>query len=305
MKDYFRLQTKLIYRRLVAFGLPTYLILALLPLVFVALSDYLFSVTEYASFIYCFSALIFVSKLSETNRNDFLKSIYNRQNYLIIRASENLLLAAPFLIFLLYKASYLVCTSLIVLVIAVASINFNTKLNFTFPTPFSKKPFEFSVGFRKSFFMFPLAYVLTTISIYVGNFNLGIFSLVLICFTCMSYYSIPENEYFVWNHNLSAKQFLFNKTKSGLINFTLLSLPTIAALCIFFYSDALILLAIFILSLVYLSTIILAKYSDFPHEMNVSHGILIGISFMLPPILIMTIPRFYNEAESKLKRILE
>ena len=50
---------------------------------------------------------------------------------------------------------------------------FQTNFNLTIPTPFSKKPFEFSTGFRRSFFMFPIAYILTFIAIRVDNFNLA------------------------------------------------------------------------------------------------------------------------------------
>jgi hypothetical protein len=77
--------------------------------------------------------------------------------------------------------------------------NFSTNVNVTVLTPFSKKPFEFTAGFRKTFYVFLIAYVLTYIQVSVGNFNLGVFSVLLIGITCFSYYSKVENDYFVRN----------------------------------------------------------------------------------------------------------
>jgi hypothetical protein len=182
--------------------------------------------------------------------------------------------------------------------------NFSTNLNVTIPTPFSKKPFEFTVGFRKTFYVFPIAYFLAYISISVGNFNLGVFSMLLIGLTCFSFYSKIENDYFVWNYNLSSKEFLIEKTKTCLIFFTLLSLPIIIALSISFFKEIDILIVFLLLCYAYLTTIIFAKYSSFPNEMNMSQGILIAISFMFPPILLIFIPLFYSQSIKKLNTVL-
>ena len=182
--------------------------------------------------------------------------------------------------------------------------NFSTNLNVTIPTPFSKNPFEFTVGFRKTFYVFPIAYFLTYISVTVGNFNLGVFSMLLIGITCFSYYSKTENEYFVWNYKLSSKEFLIEKTKTCLIYFTTLSLPVIIALSISFFREIDILIIFILLCYAYLTAIVLAKYSSFPNEMNMSQGILIAISFMFPPILLVFIPIFYSQSVKKLNTVL-
>ena len=52
------------------------------------------------------------------------------------------------------------------------AILFRTSLNFSMPTPFSKNPFEFTTGFRRTLLIFPLAYALTVIAINVDNLNL-------------------------------------------------------------------------------------------------------------------------------------
>ena len=75
------------------------------------------------------------------------------------------------------------------------------------PTPFSKNPFEFTTGFRRTLLIFPLAYALTVIAINVDNLNLGIFSILLIFLIVLSFYSKPEEEYYVWVHADTPKSF--------------------------------------------------------------------------------------------------
>ena len=237
MKEYFLLQFKMLNRKMIDFGLPLLIGYALLPFVFVLLSNYLFEKTEFANYAYGLFALSFVLKLSEPKRNDFLKSIFNKHNYKKLRILENIIYCLPFTLFLIYKKQFVFSIILNLFVIITTLFNFSTNLNVTIPTPFSKKPFEFTVGFRKTFYVFPIAYFLTYISVSVGNFNLGIFSMLLIGITCFSYYSKTENEYFVWNYNLSSKEFLLEKMKTCLTYFSILSLPIIITLGISFFNQ--------------------------------------------------------------------
>ncbi len=289
---------------MIDFGLPLLIGYTLLPFLFILLSNYLFEKTEFANYIFGLLALSFVSKLSEPKRNDFLKSIFNKKKYRNLRLVENIIYCMPFTLFLVYKKQFVFSIILNLLVVIITLFNFNTNVNVTIPTPFSKKPFEFTVGFRKTFYVFPIAYFLTYVSISVGSFNIGVFSMLLIGIICFSYYSKIENEYFIWNFNLSPKEFLLEKTKTCLLFFTLLTLPIIIALSISFFNQIDILIVFLLLSYVYLTTIIFAKYSTFPYEMNMSQGILIAISFMFPPMLFIFIPLFYLQSIKKLNTIL-
>ena len=289
---------------MIDFGLPLLIGYTLLPFVFVLLSNYLFEKTEFANYVYGLFALIFISKLSEPKRNDFLKSIFNTYNYKKLRIVENIIYCLPFTLFLIYKKQFVFSITLNLFVICTMLFNFSTNLNAVIPTPFSKKPFEFTAGFRKSFYIFPIAYFLTYISVSVGNFNLGIFSMLLIGIICFSYYSKIENDYFVWNYNLSPKEFLIEKTKTCLLFFTFLILPIIITLGFSFISQIDILIVFILLCYAYLITIIFAKYSSFPNDMSISQGILIGLSLVFPPILILFIPLFYSQSIKKLNTIL-
>lgn len=304
MKEYFQLQFKILNRKMIDFGLPPLIGYTLLPFVFILLSNYLFKNTEFANYIYGLIALSFLSKLNEPKRNDFLKSIFNKDKYIKLRAIENIIYCLPFTLFLIYKKQYLFVIILNLLVILITLFNFSTNTNVTIPTPFSKKPFEFTVGFRKTFYIFPVAYFLTYIAVSIGNFNLGVFSMLLIGITCFTYYSKIENEYFVWSYNVSPKEFLLEKTKTGLLFFSLLSIPIVVALGFSFINQIDILIVFIVLCYAYLTAIIFAKYSSFPNEMNISNGILIAISFMFPPMLIVCIPFFYSKSIKKLNSVL-
>lgn len=290
---------------MIDFGLPLLIGYTLLPFVFILISNYIFEKTEFANYIYVLISFSFVSKLSEPKRNNFLKSIFNKKKYRNLRVLENIIYCMPFTLFLVYKKQVVFSIILNLMVIIITLFNFSTNINVTIPTPFSKKPFEFTVGFRNTFYVFPIAYFLTYISISVGNFNLGVFSMLLIGILCFSYYSKIENEYFVWNFNLSSKEFLFEKTKTCLIYFTLLTLPIIIALSISFFNEIDVLIVFFLLCCAYLSAIIFAKYSAFPYEMNMSQGLLIAISFMFPPMLFIIIPLFYSQSIKKLSTVLK
>lgn len=305
MLDYFHLQFKILNRKIIEFGLPLLVVYPLILIVFISISNFLFSKTQFAVHIYGLIALVFLSKQSEPKRNDFLKLIFSKKNYLKLRCIENLLYSTPFLAFLIYKGLFDYMIVLILLTIFLTFINFSTNINFTIPTPFSKNPFEFSVGFRKTFYMFPIAYVLMCISVSVGNFNLGVFSMLLVGLVCMFYYSKPENECYVWNSNLSSKEFLIKKTKSCLINFTLLSLPILVTLSIFFLNEVDLLILIYLTCVAYLIVMIVAKYSAYPNDINISQGVLITLCFTFPPMLIVMIPLFYSQSIKKLNKILE
>jgi hypothetical protein len=205
---------------------------------------------------------------------------------------ENLAYGLPSTLFLIYKEQFVFSIPLNLLVMIMTLFNFSTNVNVTVLTPFSKKPFEFTAGFRKTFYVFLIAYALTYIQVSVGNFNLGVFSVLLIGITCFSYYSKVENDYFVRNYNLSSKEFLVEKIKMCFINFLLLSLPIVITLDFLFFNQIDILIVFIPLSFAYLTTISFIKYSFFPDEMNFSHLILIVTSLIFPPILLIFISFF-------------
>ncbi len=305
MTFYFLLQFKMLNRRLADFGLPPMIAYFLFPIAFVVLSNHLFSKIEFATYIYTTIAMGLSLKLSDRKRNTFLKSSFNNKDYLKLRMLENITLSLPFIGFLIYKQEFIPVMVNVIIAIALTFVNFNIGFNHTIPTPFHKRPFEFAVGFRKTYFIFPIAYVLMAIAIYVANFNLGIASMLLVFLVSISYYSKLENEYYIWNYNLTAQAFLSRKIKTGIYNVSLLSIPIVIPLSFYFYDHFLLLALFFLLGQIYLIAVILAKYSSYPNAMHLPQGILIALSFVFPPILVAILPYFYFQSTKNLNSILK
>lgn len=304
MQAYFKIQFALMNRKIIDFGCPLIIAYPLFIATFILLSNTLYAKTDFANYIMLIFALSLATKRSEPKRNEFLKSVFNRKNYICLRVTENIICCLPFTLYLAYEKQFLFILILNLLLVFAALLKLGSRLHVTIPTPFGKKPFEFTIGFRNTFYIFPMAYFLTYVSITVNNFNLGIFSLLLIGITCLSYYAKVERHYLVWNFNVSPKAFLFEKIKIGFAYFTFLSVPIVLALGISFFSKIDILLVFFLFCYAYLSAIVFAKYASFPNKIDMQQGIFIALSIVYPYTMVIIIPFLYVQAIKKLKPIL-
>jgi len=304
MRYYFTLQFRMLNRNLTDFGLHPVVGYALIVVTYAALSEYLFFKTEYAIHIYCFAALSIVLNLSNTSRNAFLKSCFNSKDYYLVRIIENTLVVLPFIVFLLFRLWLLPATILYITAVSLVIFNFSNNLSFTIPTPFYKKPFEFIVGFRNTFYLLFFAYFLAIMSVLSGNFNLGIFSLLVVAFICLTFYTTPEGDFYVWIFTLSPAKFLLHKIKTAMLFCTILCLPVLMALCLFYPTYIGVVLVFQGLSFLYLLTVILARYSAYPNKMNLPQVLLIAFSVSFPPLLLGVIPYFYIQSTRKLNEIL-
>jgi hypothetical protein len=304
MKDYFKLQYALTNRKIKEAGLNPLFGYLLVLTAFVLLSEYIFQKTAFAKYLVILACLSLQFKLSEKNRTDFLRSTFGDPLNMRIRSIENLIVCMPFVSILLYKSFLIEACILLLCSIILARFSFHSNFNLTIPTPFSKKPFEFSTGFRKTFFIFPIAYGLTVVAFNVDNLNLGIFAFLLIFVVALSYYHKPEQEYYVWIYAETPKEFLKNKVFNASINASLASAPIIISLLLFYPSEFELILIFFLIALLFLCTVILAKYSAYPDEMNIPEGIVIALSLYFPPLLLAIIPFYYSKSIKKLKYLL-
>jgi hypothetical protein len=304
MKDYFYLQYIMTNRKIKEAGLPPLLGYLFVLIAFVLLSAYVFQKTDFAKYLVILISLSTLFKLSENTRADFLLSTFGDKIKIQIRILENTILCLPFVLLLLYKSVFLEASMLFLCSLLLSLFTLQSAFHFTIPTPFSKNPFEFSTGFRRSFFLFPIAYALTFMAIKVDNFNLGLFSMLLIFLIAMSYYPTPENEFFVWVHADSPRSFLKKKMMVALSYVMLLASPILISLLIFYpleFEKTLLLLLIGILLLL---TIILAKYTAYPTEINFPEVIKIALCLFFPPLFVVMIPYLYFKAVANLKYIL-
>ena len=305
MKEYFALQFTMINRRLRDAGVEPIFAYFILTIGFYLLSTYLFKKTEFAVYIYPFLYINFVGRLSETRRCEFLTICFGENHFKKIRIAENLIYTIPFISFLLYKQLIIPIVFILLISIILALLNFRTKFNYTIYTPFSKRPFEFTTGYRSTFPLFIIAYVLVIIAVNVNNFNLGIFSLMFVFGLSLSFYLPTENEYFVWNYSLNPRNFLINKIKTALLYSSALAIPIVVLLSFYFQQSIGLLFIFMLIGWGWIICTIVTKYSSYPNEINIPNGILLALCLTLPPMLIILTPIFFYKAEKRLKNILK
>ncbi len=304
VQEYFKLQFRMVNRTFRDAGILPIFAYPLLIAGFIAVSVYLFGKIDFAEYFYLFIACFFVFKLSEERRNDFLKTCFG-DGFRKIRIAENLICSLPFAVFLCFEGFFISTLILFTLAIFLAFAEFRRTLNFTIPTPFYKKPFEFTVGFRKTFYLFLAACLLTLKAVSVNNFNLGIILLMFSFVIMMNYYAKPENEYYVWSYSLTARHFLFEKSKTALLFSTVLSLPIILILGVSFSHNIHILLLFLAIGYISLIAMIVTKYSAYPHEINLHQGFSLAIGIISPPLLIVIIPYFFMRSTKRLRHLLK
>ncbi|NCU32613.1 MAG: ABC transporter permease [Candidatus Moranbacteria bacterium] len=217
---------------------------------------------------------------------------------------ENVFVSIPFIAILIIKNATLESSLLLVGTIVLASFSFKTAFHIMIPTPFSNHSFEFTVGFRKSFLIFIFAYTLAIIAISVDNLNLGVFAMLLVYLTALSYYAKPENEFYVWVHADTPKSFIYKKLKVAARNVFILNLPILMGLLIFYPNEFSLIILFYFIGQFFLWTLILAKYSAYPQEISLPEGFLLAFSIYFPPLLIALMPFFYSKSINKLKMIL-
>ncbi len=286
-------------------GVHPFIASVLGAVVFVLLSAYLFFKTEYANWLYLLFAAIAIFRLGEHNRVRLLSVLFPRKAYLKVRLLENLAVALPFVLYLFYAAEHLVALlvgCVAILSVLIQRVALNSRV---IPTPFGKTPFENIVGFRKTYILIGVIYFVLIKAIQVGNFNLGVSTLGAVFFLMMSFQAKPEPLHYAWIFSDSAKAFILRKLKYSAICASLLALPTLIALCIFFPERTFVSFGVFTAGQIFLLSMVLAKYSAYPNEMSVPQGLLYALSLWFPPMLAVVCVLFYRKAKRNLKPILE
>ncbi len=292
-------------RRLVDFGLPPYIGYALSLLAFIGFCVYIFLKTAFAPYILIGLGLSFLLQLSESGRNNALKSYFPKEDFVKLRLMENAIVALPFLVVLVFNLAILSAIAFLLAALGMIFFKFENKLNLTIPTPFSKRPFEFTVGFRSTFPLILFTYFLGVMAVIADNFNLAVFSQVTVIAICLSYYGKPEDAFYVWTFSESPKSFLLRKIKTAILQSSMLAIPIVVLMLIFFPEQAILIAAFQVVGFLYLATLILAKYSAFPQGINLPQSVMLAVSFLFIPVLPVFTAYFYNEAKGRLKILLD
>jgi hypothetical protein len=305
MKQYLQLQYKLLLRQFKDFGIEPTLGAILVLISFILFSLSIFVKLPYAPYFYALVPFSFITILAAKNRNDFLKIAYPKNEYIKIRVVENILLIIPFIIFLLFKQCFLVALLLPICTTLFVFIKTNNNFNPVIPTPFYKNPFEFIVGFRKSFFVIVAAYFIAFMAIKVNNVGLGYAVIILLCFVCSSFYSKPEPAFYVWQSSRNPKTFIHQKMALASLHFSLLLLPIVIVFCFRFPSSISNVLLIFFAGLFFVLTSLLSKYASFPQALSPTKAMALMFTAWFPPLLIVFTYVFYFQSIKSLQTILK
>ncbi|MFD2565209.1 hypothetical protein [Aquimarina rubra] len=234
-----------------------------------------------------------------------MKQHFSTASYRRIIVFNNVLKITPFAVFLLYKMFFLEALLVWFLAFLISFIKKRSKTSVIVPTPFGKKPPEFIVGFRKTFWVFFLIYGLTIVAVFKDNFNLGVFALVSIFFVCSSYYMKPDSSFYIWVHAMSSKEFLKHKIFIAFRYSLLLSFPVFLILS-FFYIDQIHITLFFVgMGWLYLMMYILVRYAFQNQGLEMLQGVIGVLCLLFPPIMIIAIPYFYNKAKNNLDLLLK
>lgn len=302
---YFQLQFKLLNRRFKELGFEPWFAYVLILLTLMTAVHQSFERYSFAPYVFVALCMLLQVNLGNQKRIDFLKIIFITRKFRRIRLLENALLALPFMIEFIVYQKWIALAILGLTTILLAMINMKISHQKTLPTPFSKRPFEFSVGFRSALLLLIACYVLMGIGLYVDNFNLGMFSILALFVVCMGFYTQPEDEFYVWIHHHSISTFLFSKVKTALMNVSLLSAPLVLILLGFYPMNGGYVALFVLITFVFMIAVVLAKYAAYPNEIQLIQVFFLGISIPAPFLLLLFIPLFYNQATNRLKSYLK
>ncbi len=305
LKYYFSLQWLRLSRWFEEQGINPWLGVLLSIVGFLGVSKLLFYKLDVAGWVYVGIALYTLSQLSSRERNGEMQRMASRKSYRRWRILENVGYMSPFVIFLLYEKAMWEALVLAGIGIMMSLFVMRTLVVRTIPSPFRRIPFEGIVGFRLTIIVFLVIYLLLIPAIGVGNFNLGLVSLIATYLIQLSFYLNPEKEYFVWIFSLSIEKFLKKKWLNAQFVALVLSLPFALILVCFFPDKWMLILGAILVGHLWVSAGVFSKYGVYPKEMNVAQGFIMALGIIVFPLLGIFIPLYIKRSKEKLRLYLK
>lgn len=304
MKFYFKTIVNVLQRLLRDNGVPTWLGVFLFLLVMVLLTALTNRYPEYAPYLIIYLAMSGLLAIQSKVRMDFLQQQFGLKRARQIRCMENLVITLPslYLAFILVNWYLILFLLLLVLLTAYMMPKLSRR---SIPTPFTKSPFEVIIFLRRSFvYVLLIAYALTGIACYYGNFNLGLVCMSLVLLIGCSAQDFREPPYFIWLYDADPTRFLKMKVIRATTQMTLLILPMAVLLIMVFPAQFLPVFLCLLVGLLFHVLFVLLKYAVYPRIFTVPDLILLMFGFALPVIFPFIIYRFYHKAKNNLSQWL-
>lgn len=305
MKYYLELQYRRVLRSIRDQGINPYIGVLMGIALFIFMSIILFKKLAYSQWIYSLLALVVVIPFGDISRNEFLETIFSRGKYFCLRLLENIMGVFPFCLYLSVRGYYKLAILLLLISSFLSLFNKIAQPKFIIPSPFSGRPYEFTTGFRRTWLLFLFIYILTIISIYYRNFDLGIFSMLIVFLICCTFYSVNDPIFYVWIHAQTPKIFLLHKIKTGLFYSLWLSLIVAITLAIVWPDKVYLIMIVMVFGFLYLVLAILLVFVNYPGPSTLSHKIQVGVSMLFPPLTLFVIPNLYSQAMRRLNVYLK
>ncbi|MFT7105440.1 MAG: hypothetical protein ACJAQ5_002561 [Flavobacteriales bacterium] len=304
MNYYFKLQVTRASRFFRDQGIHPWLGAILACALFISSAFYAKSQLEYAEWYIALIGISVVMKSSNEIRIQFLEGIFQTKSLRPIRLIEQHLFALPFLLFLIASSDWLPAACLYLATVLSAFMVVSNKTRKGIPTPFAKNPFEYIVGFRKTWIVFPFAMLVLLLGWKEENGGLAIASIAIVALVSMSFGYKPEVPEYIWMHSKSPKQFLLHKLKNTVLQAQILLLPFTITSVLLFPDFGLVATIVHLMCTLFLVTLVLAKYAAYPYEINVSQSMLLGLCLWFPPLFIAVLPKFFLDGIKKLTPLL-
>lgn len=276
----------------------------IVSLLFIVGAQLLFYRTSYAPYLLVALGMSIILKLSDTRRNEMMHLLYGKAKSSQIRAYENLIVASPFVLYLLYEAQWSMALVMLVFSVVSALIRFKQGISWAIPTPYRRLVYEYTIGFRKNLWLIILFYFVFGQSIAVQNFNLSMVCLIALSLLGMSFLMKVEPHYYIWIYTKSVRSFLLHKLRISLIAVSILILPVLAIMLYTYTDQWLLILIAYLVGLGYQVFGILTKYSSYPQELSLLKAIVFVISLLCPPLMAILSIIYYRQAQHKLIPLL-
>src|SRR5690606_15261864 len=100
------------------------------------------------------------------------------------------------------------------------------------------------------------------------------------------------------------RAFLRMKVGMAFRQLTVILLPMALVVGGFFPDHWLLVLGVSMAGYGYLALAVLAKYAAFPAGVSIPQGVVMIVSFVMPPLLLISIPYFFRQAKNNISLIL-
>lgn len=301
--NYFKLQYRLLLRQVRDTGVHPFVALLLFILILIICDRVLLQYPQMGAYTLVLSIFQILFRLSDAERNDFLKNLYNKRQYFHIRLTENFITSTPTLLLLLLHKQWILTAVSIVFILLFVSVRLR-RFARSIPTPFRKFPFEFIIGFRQTYLLLLLIYALGVLGMIFGNPNLSLFCIACVAICTTFYYQTPEPIFYLWNHIETPALFLFRKMKRGFLQLLVLCLPLIIAFATVFPQESYQVLIVLIGLTFLIPFIITLKYSAYPRQINFPEAFTLAICLSFYPLILALMPFYYAKALKNLKNYL-